>query len=52
MTETINKHRQEVIQIRNIYEEKIKNIDSELDIKQKSLYDIQNKLNITTIKYE
>ncbi|CDW74899.1 UNKNOWN [Stylonychia lemnae] len=47
-----NKHRQEMISLKQIYEEKIKVLEIDNDGKQRSLYEIQNQLNMLSVKHE
>ena len=46
------KHRQEMIQLKHVYEEKLKSLEGENETRQKSLYERQNELNVITVKYQ
>eukprot|EP00347_Sterkiella_histriomuscorum_P012537 403368193 len=50
--ESQQKHKQEIMSMKQIYEEKIKSLESENDEQQRNLYEGQNKINMLQIKYE
>ena len=47
-----SKHRQEMVQLKHVYEEKLKNLETENDHQQKQIYERQNELNVITVKFQ
>lgn len=41
-----------MIQLKHVYEEKLKSLEVDNDTKQKTLYERQNELNVITVKYQ
>lgn len=50
--EAQSKHRQELFNIKTVYEGRIKELECDNDLKQKSLFESSNKFNLLEVKFE